>query len=406
MIKTRFIIHLIFCLLIIPASSVNATSRLNNTIEHNHFDNKPPYPLNKKLLNLVPNKWSKFTTSSNLKWHRQAHSGIAYDSKRGNILLFGSDTHGSDWDNSVHEFNPFTEKWDTHYPASGKNTYRITEEGIPVAGTDESMPWAMHTFDNIVYDPLIDAIIVTALPEHNPVKKQLMKNKSTKLQHATWFYHLKTRKWSMLKPEKGTPKFFAASSDYDSDRNVVTAYKQGIWELDKSRSKWLQATRENHHKIHHTMVYDSINKKFAVFGNYGDTNIVWLYTPGNSYGIKGTWEKRIPMGDVCPEDQHFPVAFDNINGVFLLVPDNIKFKQMNPKWRKRIKAKSSNTFIYNIKTNLYKKVPDSDFPPLHMNYMMVYDRFHNVFLLITGERNKPVTVWALKLDLEKLDNSN
>jgi hypothetical protein len=41
-------------------------------------------------------------------------------------------------------------------------------------------------------------------------------------------------------------------------------------------------------------------------------------------------------------------------------------------------------------------------PPLKMNYMMVYDKFHKVFLLVTGDHSKPVTVWALKLDLKNL----
>jgi hypothetical protein len=33
-----------------------------------------------------------------------------------------------------------------------------------------------------------------------------------------------------------------------------------------------------------------------------------------------------------------------------------------------------------------------------MNYMMAYDRFHKVFLLVTGDHGKPAAVWALRLD--------
>jgi hypothetical protein len=33
-----------------------------------------------------------------------------------------------------------------------------------------------------------------------------------------------------------------------------------------------------------------------------------------------------------------------------------------------------------------------------MNYMMVYDRFHKVFLLVTGDQATPAAVWALRLD--------
>jgi len=33
-----------------------------------------------------------------------------------------------------------------------------------------------------------------------------------------------------------------------------------------------------------------------------------------------------------------------------------------------------------------------------MNYMMVYDRRHKAFLLVTGSHTRPAAVWALRLD--------
>ena len=398
----RNIILLLYLFLGFAPLSVYSDDRASSTLNQNFTDNKPPQALNKKLLSLPVNKWVKIHDTGKTDWHRQQHSGIAYNSKRGTVLLFGSDTHGNDWDNSVHEFNPFTEQWTTHYKPADKSTYRLNEEGIPIAGTDKLLPWAMHTFDNIVYNPVLDALVITGLPEHNPIKKKFTQDKKTKLIHPTWIYDLQTKTWRYIKPVPKQPDFFATSSAYDPVRDTVLAYRWGIWELANDKNQWSRATGENHHKIHHMMEYDSVNRKFAVFGDSKDTNHVWLYTPGTATGIKGKWEERIPAGDTCPEDQHFPVAFDPDNGVFVLLPDNITFKLNEKGNRRRIQGKSSSTFIYSVTTNQYMKLSDADMPPQHMNYMMVYDRYHRIFLLITGKPDKPVIVWALKLDMSRL----
>jgi hypothetical protein len=315
---------------------------------------------------------------------------VAYDSKRGLLLIFGSDTHGYDWDDEVHEFDPATEKWTTHYERAPKETYRADALGRAIAGDKRLIPWAMHTFDNIVYDSKLEAIVVTAIPAHNPIGKQVPHARI----HPTWIYFLTKHEWKIFENGgKPSPTFFAAASTYDSDRDVVVAYKQGgVWELGPDRKEWRKATSEAHHVIHYNMEYDSKHNVLAVFGDYRNTNIVWVYRPGCTAGERGTWEKKIPEGDLCPRDQHFPVAFDEHNGVFLLVPDNTH----------HLPPKSSSTFVYDLEANSYTKLPRADMQPLKMNYMMVYDKFHKVFLLVTGDHRTPVTVWALRLDLTEL----
>ncbi len=355
--------------------------------------------LNTKLLNLPPNRWIKFHQPAKADWRRQQHAGIAYDSKRGTLLIFGSDTHGSNWDNSVHAFDPVTERWTDHYPPAPKETYRADEEGHAIAGKDRPLPWAMHTYDNIVYDPHLDAMVVTALPEHNPINKKVPKAKV----HPTWIYDLKTHEWRIL-PNRGKPypKFFAAASAYDSDRDVIVAYKWGIWELGPQRKEWTKAAGGANHQMHYTMDYDSKHKALVVFGDYRSTNAVSVYTPGAVAGAKGTWEKKLPGGDACPPGQTLPVAFDSDHGVFLLVPDNTRFIKDEKGRTQRLEPQSSSTFIYDLGTNRYTRLPDADLPPVKMNYMMVYEHFHNVFLLVTGDWRKPPIVWALRLDFGTL----
>lgn len=150
--------------------------------------------LNPRLLALEPNTWSRLAQAEHADWRRQTHAGIAYDSKRGTLLVFGSNTHGLDWDNEIHEFDPAPARWKTHYPRAPKTSYRADAGGRAVAGTDRLLPWAMHTYDNIVYDPRLDAIVVSALPEHNPIRKNLPEAKI----HPTWIYDLKTRQWRIF----------------------------------------------------------------------------------------------------------------------------------------------------------------------------------------------------------------
>lgn len=350
--------------------------------------------LNPRLLGLKSNTWSLLSQPAQSTWRRQGHAGIAYDSKRGTLLIFGSNTHGLNWDNAVHEFDPVTERWVTHYPPAPKESYRADAAGRAIAGTDRLLPWAMHTYDNVVYDPKLDAIIVSAVPEHNPIRKKVPAATS----HPTWIYDLKTRQWRIF-PNNGKPypKFFAAASAYDPDRDVIAAYKFGIWELGPARDEWQRASRESHHKMHHTMDYDAGHKKFVVFGDYHNSNAVWAYAPVARAGASGTWERK--QGAACPPGQHFPVAYDSEHGVFLLVVDNTPYAEDGKGRRKRSgRTRSSSTYIYDLGRDRCDRLPNADLQPLGMNYMMVYDRFHEVFLLVTGDHGKPAAVWALRLD--------
>lgn len=352
--------------------------------------------LNRRLLNLTPNRWVVIDRAWGTKWRRQAHAGIAYDSQRGRLYVFGSNTHGGNWDDSVHEFDPVTERWTTHYPSAAKESYRADAEGRAVAGDAMLLPWAMHTFDNIVYDPSLDAIIVTSFPLHNRQAKERVPEAKV---HPTWIYDLQRRQWRIFGNEgKPSPTFFAAASAYDARRDTIVAYgNPGIWEIGPDRKEWRQATRERHHHIHFNMVYDGRRGQLGVFGDSGGSNMVWIYSPGPEAGDSGTWARHLPGGDACPADEHFPAAFDDEHGVYLLVPDDRPSDTGNRGGRKEAATRSV-TIVYDPDADRYTRLPQGDLEPLGMNYMMVYDRYHKVFLLVTGDWRKPPVVWALRLD--------
>ena len=351
------------------------------------------------LERIPANQWLRYHQPLYTDWHRQGHAGIAYDTQRATFYIFGSDTHGEDWDNSVHEFDPETSSWSTHYPPADPGSYRIDNRGVGVSGDDSILPWAMHTFDNILYDPVNDALVVTAKPDHNPISKTLGQKPRI---HPTWFYYLPLKTWlTMENMEQAFPGNFAGSSAYDAGRRVIMSYGSRLAELGPERGEWRNVPVKKPHRLHHNMVYDSVRKQLLVFGDLRNSNKVWVYTPGRLAGEAGSWEATEPGGDYCPPDQHFPVAFDQDNGVFLLVPDN------NPDTPDGAKvtsgrATSSSTFVYDPVRNEYHKLPGADLPAQGMNYMMVYDSRRRVFLLVTGDLQSPPVVWVLRLELASL----
>ena len=103
------------------------------------------------LMNLPANRWIEYHHLEDGEWWRKAHAGMAYDSARGSLLVFGSDTHGEDWDNVAHEFIPNQREWVHHGVNSDSSTYRVNDEGQRVAGVADLAPWAMHTYDGVEY---------------------------------------------------------------------------------------------------------------------------------------------------------------------------------------------------------------------------------------------------------------
>lgn len=339
--------------------------------------------LNPDLLNLPANTWVTLHLVDQ-RLRREAHAGIVYDSRRGTILMFGSNTHGRSENNSVLEFDPTDPGWIRHQPKSEPDTYHIDLRGFPVAGTpDAPMPIPMHSYDAMVYDPSLDALVVFSNPKHNSTAR---KHLPWPLKNVTWLYDLATRRWRIF-DNRGEPQpgFFAHSATYDSDRDTIIAFKnRELWELGPDREIWQLVHQGQAWGIHHTMVYDQRQRKAAVFGRYKGTSEVLVYTPNPVPNQPGSFELRQPDGDPLPPDEHLPVAYDPEHGVFLLVVDENDDRAV--------------TAIYDLASNRYTRLPDTELPAQGMNYMMVYEPRHQVFLLVTGAYPEYLTVRALRLD--------
>lgn len=394
--KTRSsILVAIFTALVLILSAIIFISKRDNVFDNlEYIDGRL---LNRILLDLPSNQWIEIYPKSpkdifpkisfGVNWYRQGHAGLAFDSKRGTLIIFGSNSHNENWDNSIHEFNPVTLEWWDHYSESPKESYRSDKRGIPIAGESQQLPWAMHTYDSIAYFPELDSLVVTSKIDHTPAPTESAK--LAKL-NPTWIYNLESKQWQMLVQENH-PSFFASGSSYDPITGNLWAYKKNeLWQLDSQSLQWklVPGKHKTDLAIHFTMVTDSKRHQLVFFGNYNKSNSLWFYTPAIISGQEGKWEQKQPTGDTCPKDEHLPVAYDKHQEVFLLVPDE--------------NNTTSVTMVYLPDTNEYIRVPGADLPANKMNYMMEYDPYHRVFYLIHGEWPNHPKVLAFRLDIEAL----
>ncbi len=330
------------------------------------------------------------TPDDTMRFRRQAHGGSCFDSQRGQLILFGSDTHGRDWTNSPLMFDVATQRWSRVYPNDDRSTYRVNREGIPVAGEHGDHPWAMHTFGAVMYDPARDEMIVACAPKHMVPGRftDSMKDLWPRIKrHPTWTFNLKTSRWRAL-PCEGVD-FFPHSAAFDTDRNVVLGFRpDGIYELSGSPRAWKRLTKKGFlGGWHSNCVYDSKNKSLVVFGANTNRNDVEVYD-------RATGEQRImpTPGIRPPKDQHNPMAFHRgIAKTIVLVDHNIDGKPA-----------VTETWLYDLAEDSWSQVAGATLPfACGMNYNLEYDPHRRRVLLVTGGYRQPTVVWALRIGKQR-----
>lgn len=343
------------------------------------------------LRNLPPNRWVVYDRGGTDGWTRQGHAGMAFDAARGVLVVFGSDTHGENFDNAIHEFQPLSRRWTTAYPPSDPSTYRVDDRGRPVAGGDRVRPWAMHTYDTVEYDPAQRGIIVASTTEHSrlPVPTGPIKD------HPAWLYRPATGTWEMhANAGQPSPKFFGGGLAYDENRDVIIGYRHDIWELGPDRRQWQKVGAPGVHDMEFSLIFDPARNRAFVFGGYRGTCDVHAYRPGALPGSPGEWQLQRPRAGPCPLLKNSPAALDRNQGLFLVVA--------NDRAAGRAGGEGAASFVYDPDAMEYRELTEAELPPVGMNYMMTWHKDLGVFLLVTGSWKDPVTVWALRLDRSQL----
>ncbi len=328
----------------------------------------------------------------------QPHGGSAFDTKRSQIFLFGSDTHGVDWTNSPFIFDLATLSWRRLYLNDPPESYRVTEEGLPVAGPAGDRPWAMHSFGAVDYDPRRDAVIVSSHPAHmvpGRFSDALADVWSKVRRHPTWLFDLQEERWRPLTPPDIS--FFAYATTYDSDRGVMigTAY-HGVFELRPDIGGWYHTAEGSTTGYHNNGAYDPDHKAVVLFGRNGLGDDVLIYRTDEA-----EIQAMPTPGTRPPRDEHAPMAYHPGLRETLVLVD--RFEPGTPR-RSREKGRAE-TWAYDLGRDRWRRIESADLPfALGMNYHLHYDPKREVLLLVTAmptgtreDLRAYPEVWALKL---------
>lgn len=366
--------------------------------------------LNDQLFDIVPNTWAKLRVGRVGAWPGEGQAGAVFDSRRKKVFVFGSDFDGRVWDNTVHEFDPAILQWSSHAMPSRRPTYRLDEQGRPVAGEEALRPWAMQVHGGLVYDPALDALVVVATPADSPA----LRRTRGPLHHPVWIYELGPRRWRpMGLPEDQPVAAEGSAAAYDAGRDVVVVHNRaGLWELGPERSQWILASGESHHRPGDRLSYDGRGRYLAVFG--GEEGI-WTYSPGPEWGRPGTWQHQSPGGDACLQDPEPAVAFDSDNGVFLLVLDQDAVAEEEgrkasageaggPTAAQAVPVEGQGmTCLYDPQANVYRRLPEAAPPVAGRPHVLVYDPVYKVFFLMGKDSGGKTSVWVMSLEPALLD---
>lgn len=347
-----------------------------------------PGQINPQLKALAPQRWVKIHQQSGggrEDFARQAHGGAAFDPLRGRVVLFGSDTHRTNWDNTVRFFDMGSLSWSSAYPPDDPGSYRVNPDGLPVAGKAGDHPWAMHSFDAVEIDPFFDRLIVASHPKHMSPGKSWGFDAALwrKIKrHPTWVYHLAENRWEPL-PAKPV-SFFPYATTFDPARGSVIGVKSdGYFELAGDPPRWRRIAKGTPNAWHVAAAYDTDRDTVVAFGTHNRSNAVWQYSRFDKAGKKmPTPGIRPPGADSVPLVYH-----PGIKRVVALVEAG--------------SAESggrTETWLYATADDAWKRLEQADIPfKVGMNYHMVYDPGHDLLVLVANMKGEPPAVWVLRL---------
>jgi len=349
---------------------------------------------NPPLADLPPDTWVKIHQQhpgDAVVFKRQRHGGSAFDTRRGQLVLFGSDTHDiaeGAWLNTPLIFDVARRAWRRAYPPDPVSTYRVNADGLAVAGPDGAHPWAMHTFGAVTYDPAIDAVVVSSRPDHlepGRFTSALASVWPKVRRHPTWLWHPATGRWQAL---AGKPvSFFAAATAYDSRRNVVLGYRgDGIYALQPAAGRWRRVIEGGLLGWGNDVAFDSDHGVLIAYGSHRGTDDIVVYDPAT-----GLHRTMPTPGTRPPGRAYVPMAFHaGIGRTVALInrpagPDSL--------------VGSTETWLYDYGHDTWTHRDRADLPfAIGMNYNLAYDPGHGLLLLVATPPDETLpAVWALKL---------
>lgn len=317
---------------------------------------------------------------------RQVHGGAAFDPVRSRVMLFGSDTHSRDWNNSVWMFDMGALNWSQPYPEDNPDTYRVNQAGIPVAGIGVERPWAMHTFDAVEFDAITDRLIVASHPSHLSPDKAWGVDRNlwqSIKKHPTWIYHVGENRWEPLPGD--SVSLFPYAATFDPKRRVLIGVKSdGYWELSADSGAWTRLAKGAPYAYHNAAAYDGDQDIVVSFGTQDRSNDVWQFDRDEAMGRKmSTPGLRPPGADSAPLAYH-----PGVKRVIALV----ERPTATPHGL-------TETWLYSTAEDAWSRLDGADLPfSTGMNYNLVYDPGHDLLVLVANIPGEPTAVWVLRLE--------
>lgn len=342
------------------------------------------------------NEWVRVPTTGLPDF--EAHRGTAVDSIGGRLFVFGSDTHTQTTpDNAVHTFDADTLIWTASYAAEPVANYLIDTNLWTT--TVNGNPWAAHTFDNIVYLPDQNQLLVVTSPGHNYPGKSAVGACCVALQ--TWLYDIASNSWQFLR-SAGTPTenyewgLYAMGLVYDPNLGkVIGQGRNKTFMFDPVIQTWSHvASNDDGHDIHATADYNHVTGQIFLFGAVNTLpNHLTTYDP-----VMAHWQEAPTTGVIPIDADGAQIAIDTVNDVIVYVSvleDQNSFTNSSG---------ASQTLILDLHSMQWTK-PNLGFTPLNfgLGFGMGYLEKYNVSLYMTRGFNRVPELWAFRYESAAAD---
>lgn len=340
---------------------------------------------------MQPNEWVRVPAVGLPRY--EAHRGMAVDSTGGRLFLFGSDTHGETTpDNAVHTFDADTLTWTASNAPEPVSNYLIDHDHW--TPTVQGNPWASHTFDNLVYLPGRNQLLVMAVPGHNYAGIEAVE--TTWVAKQTWLYDLASSSWQFLK-DAGTPQqnyefgLYAKGLVYDPNLGkVIGSGRDRTFLFDPATLTWSSVPSNNDgHDIDATAEFNHVTGRSFLFGGvYSLPNRVTAYDP-----VASQWQEMATTGVTPVNADGAQIAVDTVNDAMIYVSvleDENSF--YNP-------SGESQTLVLKLRSGEWT-IPDVGATPLNfgLGFAMGYLEKYDVSLYLTRDFSRQPQMWAFRYE--------
>ncbi len=349
-------------------------------------------PIGEAFFNAMsPNQWTRVPASGLPTF--EPHRGMAVDSTGGRLFLFGSETHGETTpDNAVHVFDADTLTWTASYAPEPVTAYLLdSDHWTPTIGGN---PWAAHTFDNLVYLPDYNQLLVVTTPGHNYPGMDAVG--TTWVARQTWLYDIASASWQFLK-DAGTPPenhefgLYAKGLVYDPNLGkVIGSGRDKTFMFDPLTQTWSHVASNNDgHDIHATADFNHVTGRSFLFGGvYTLPNRITTYDP-----VLSQWQPLATSGVTPVDADGAQIAVDSVNDVIVYV------SVLEDQYAYTNSSGASQTLILDLQSLEWTR-PDPGFTPLNfgLGFAMGYLEKYNVSLYLTRDFSRQPEMWAFRYE--------